>query len=120
MKKIGTIDEIPREGLRFTYRDGPFDEEGILLKLPGGGIRAYKNECRHLPMPLDDRDPGQLWDSDHRFLVCTSHGAMYRPDDGLCTAGPCRGSHLRVLPIVVDGDSVLLDTAKLGGFFDPA
>lgn len=120
MREIARLEDIPREGLRFTYKDGPFDEEGILLRLPGGTVRAYKNECRHLPMALDDRDPGQLWDPDQRFLICGSHGAMYRPEDGLCTAGPCRGSHLRTLPIILDGDRVLLETAKIGGFFDPA
>jgi nitrite reductase/ring-hydroxylating ferredoxin subunit len=118
MDLIGAIDDIPDKGLRFTYREGPFDEEGILIKLADGRMVAYKNECRHLPMRLDDREPRELWDPAGLHLVCSSHGAMYRPDDGLCTQGPCKGSHLRRLPIEVHNGEVFLDTSKVGGFFE--
>jgi nitrite reductase/ring-hydroxylating ferredoxin subunit len=118
MQRIAGVDEIPVTGLRFSYKDGPFDEEGILLVAGNGEVRAYKNECRHLPMPLDDRDPGELWDPDRRYLVCNSHGARYQPHDGLCVAGPCEGSHLKSLPIEVRDGEVFLDTSKLGSFFD--
>jgi nitrite reductase/ring-hydroxylating ferredoxin subunit len=118
MERIASLDEIPGEGLRFTYKDGPFDEEGILLKVADGEVRAYKNECRHLPMRLDEREPRDVWDQSKRYLVCNSHGARYRPNDGLCISGPCEGSHLKALPIVVENGEVLLDTSKIGGFFD--
>lgn len=118
MKRITTIDEIPALGLRFSYRDGPFDEEGILLRLGSGEVRAYKNECRHLPMRLDEREPKEIWDAENRHLVCSSHGARYRPEDGLCVSGPCQGSHLRPLPVVVRDGEVFLDTSKIGGFFE--
>jgi nitrite reductase/ring-hydroxylating ferredoxin subunit len=118
MQLLATIDDIPPTGLKFIYKDGPFDEEGILVKLDGTLVRAYKNECRHLPMPLDDRDPAELWDPSGRHLVCSSHGARYRPDDGLCVAGPCEGSHLKVLPVIVREGEVYLDTSQLGAFFD--
>ena len=118
MQRIAKVDEIPHAGLRFSYKEGPFDEEGILLALDSGEVRAYKNECRHLPMPLDDRDPGELWDSERRYLVCNSHGARYQPEDGLCVAGPCEGSHLKALPIEVRDGEVFLDTSKIGSFFD--
>jgi nitrite reductase/ring-hydroxylating ferredoxin subunit len=118
MERLASLDEIPREGLRFTYRDGPFDEEGFLLKVADDEVRAYKNECRHLPMRLDDREPRDLWDACQRYLVCNSHGARYQPEDGLCVSGPCEGSHLRALPVVVENGDVFLDTSKIGGFFD--
>jgi nitrite reductase/ring-hydroxylating ferredoxin subunit len=117
MERITTLDEIPSEGLRFTYLDGPFEEEGILLKLPDGEVRAYKNECRHLPMRLDDREPRELWDASGRFLVCSSHGARYQPSNGLCVGGPCEGSHLKALPIEVQDGEVFLDTSTIGAFF---
>jgi nitrite reductase/ring-hydroxylating ferredoxin subunit len=110
--------DIPREGLQFDYKEGPFVERGILLCAADGSARAFKNECRHLPMPLDDRAPSRIWDDTGTHLMCCSHGARYRPDDGLCVSGPCEGSHLRSLPIVVEGDEVFLDTSKLGGFFE--
>jgi nitrite reductase/ring-hydroxylating ferredoxin subunit len=118
MERITTVAEIPPEGLRFAYKDGPFDEEGILLKLADGTVRAYKNECRHLPMRLDDREPREIWDAERRFIVCSSHGARYRPEDGLCVGGPCEGSHLRSLPVEDRDGVVFLDTSKIGGFFN--
>ena len=118
MKHVANLDQIPSDGLRFSYRDGPFDEEGILIRLGDGGVRAYKNECRHLPMRLDDREPRDLWDPSGRYLVCSSHGARYQPGDGLCVSGPCEGSHLRALPIEVQESEVFLDTSKIGGFFN--
>lgn len=118
MKQIAKVDDIPSTGLHFSYREGPSDERGILLLLTDGSVRAYKNECRHLPMPLDDREPSQLWDPTGRYLVCNSHGARYRTRDGLCVSGPCEGSHLEALPIQVRNGQVYLDTDKLGSFFD--
>jgi nitrite reductase/ring-hydroxylating ferredoxin subunit len=118
MERIASLDDIPPEGLRITYREGPFDEEAILLKLSHSDVRAYKNECRHLPMRLDEREPSDIWDAERTHLMCSSHGARYRPSDGLCVAGPCQGSHLRELPLVVEGSEVFLDTSKIGGFFN--
>ena len=118
MERIAALDDIPTEGLRFSYRDGPFDEEGILVRLHEDEVRAYKNECRHLPMRLDDREPRELWDSSGRYLVCSSHGARYQPRDGRCVSGPCEGSHLKALPIEVLDGEVFLDTSKIGGFFN--
>ena len=118
MKSIARLDDIPERGLKFTYQDGPFEEEGLLLRIGGDEVRAFKNECRHLPMPLDDRDPGELWDPAGQHLVCNSHGARYRPDDGLCVSGPCEGSHLKALPIRVKDGEVFLETSSLGSFFD--
>jgi len=118
MDKIARVDDIPREGITFDYKEGPFDEQGILLRTADGGVRAYKNECRHLPMRLDDREPAEFWDERRRYLVCNSHGARYRPEDGLCVSGPCEGSHLKELPIEVLDREVWLKTEELGGFFN--
>jgi nitrite reductase/ring-hydroxylating ferredoxin subunit len=118
MIAIARVDDIPPDGLRFTYPAGPFEDEGILLRLPDGAVRAYKNECRHLAMRLDDREPRHIWDDANRHLVCSSHGAAYRPEDGLCVSGPCRGSHLRQVPVVIRDGEVFVDTAATGAFFE--
>lgn len=118
MTAIAHLRDIPSRGLKFTYKDGPFDEQGILVRVADGTIRAYKNECRHLPMPLDDREPGDLWDESGRHLVCSAHGARYRPDDGLCVSGPCKGSHLKEIPLRINGDEVYVDETAVGSFFD--
>jgi nitrite reductase/ring-hydroxylating ferredoxin subunit len=116
VQRIAAVADIGPQGLKFPYRDGPFEDSGILVRLADGTIRAFKNECRHLPMALDAREPKELWDAEGQHLVCNSHGALYRPEDGLCVRGPCQGSHLHTLPIVVRDAVVFLDTSKLAKF----
>ncbi len=116
MQLIARVDDIPPYGLVFAYKEGPIDEEGILLRLPDRGVVAYQNLCRHLPMRLNERAPQEMWSPDRRYLVCNAHGARYRPDDGLCVAGPCEGSHLRTLPIEIRGEEIYLDTTKVNRF----
>lgn len=118
MKRITTIDEIPAKGMKFAYNEGPLEEEGILLKMRDGSVRAYKNECRHLPMRLDDRAPSEFFDAGKGQLTCNSHGASFRADDGLCTGGPCKGSHLKIVPVTVENGVVFVDESATGSFFD--
>ena len=62
--------------------------EALVLLGKDGLPRAYLNRCRHLPVPIDGGSREFLTpDGDH--LLCGTHGALYRIDDGVCTAGPC-------------------------------
>lgn len=63
-----------------------------------GTVHAYLNRCAHVPAEMDWQ-PGQFWDADRRFLICSIHGALYAPATGLCVAGPCRGARLRAIRI---------------------
>ncbi|MEL7371693.1 MAG: Rieske 2Fe-2S domain-containing protein [Myxococcota bacterium] len=66
----------------------------VIVAQTAEGYRAYWNVCRHLPIPLDS-GLGVLPDG----LVCISHGARYRAEDGVCTEGPCRGEKLFALAV---------------------
>lgn len=63
-----------------------------------GTPRAYLNRCKHLPIPIDcgSRD---FFDEDGKELICVTHGATYRLEDGLCTFGPCKGEALEALDV---------------------
>ncbi|MEM7136888.1 MAG: Rieske (2Fe-2S) protein [Myxococcota bacterium] len=61
-----------------------------------GVVRAYRNLCRHLPVPLDG-GTGELLTEDGAHLVCGTHGAIYRIHDGYCIEGPCEGLALHPL-----------------------
>ncbi len=63
-----------------------------------GTVRAYMNRCLHVPTELDWQ-PGEFFDADKRWILCSVHGATYEPASGRCVGGPCgRG---RLTPIVV-------------------
>lgn len=71
-----------------------------------GRAVAYLNRCAHVPAEMDWQ-PGQFWDADKRFIICSVHGALYEPRSGLCVMGPCAGK--RLVPIaVVEQDGAIL------------
>lgn len=56
---------------------------------------AYLNRCTHVPMELDWQ-PNQVFDASGRWLLCSTHGASYAPQNGACLSGPCRGGLVSV------------------------
>jgi nitrite reductase/ring-hydroxylating ferredoxin subunit len=67
--------------------------------------QAYLNRCAHVPAEMDWQ-PGQFWDQDKRFIICSVHGALYEPSDGLCVGGPCTGAHLIRISLKEEGGQV--------------
>jgi nitrite reductase/ring-hydroxylating ferredoxin subunit len=63
-----------------------------------GALHAWVNSCRHQSLPLDFGD-ARFFDGEADALVCTHHGARFRPDTGECVQGPCRGAFLTPLAI---------------------
>ena len=60
-----------------------------------GRVHAYLNRCTHLPIELDYQ-PGRIFDDTGNWLLCATHGAAYRPDNGHCVGGPCRGGLVKI------------------------
>ena len=60
-----------------------------------GQIYAYLNQCAHVPMEMDYQ-PNRFFDSTGQFLMCATHGALYRPETGECRGGPCRGGLIKI------------------------
>lgn len=77
--------------------------EALVLLDRSGAVRAYLNRCRHLPIPLDGGSRKFLTD-DGEHLICGTHGARYRRDDGLCIEGPCAGASLHAIRVHVGDD----------------
>lgn len=75
----------------------------ILLRLPEGRVVAYRNACPHMGIELD-WEAHRLLSRDGRWIKCTGHGALFRPEDGVCLSGPCKGDALTPVPLrEVDG-----------------
>lgn len=60
-----------------------------------GVSHAYLNRCSHVAMEMD-REPNRFFDDSGQWLLCSTHGAAYRPDTGACAGGPCRGGLVRI------------------------
>lgn len=73
----------------------------------GNAVHGFHNACPHQGTPLETF-PDRFMSRDGSALICSTHGAMFRPGDGLCFRGPCRGKRLRPAPVEqMDGNVVL-------------
>ena len=86
--------------------------EALVLLGSDGAPRCYLNECRHLPIPIDLGSKRYLT-NDKRHLLCGTHGALYRLDDGVCVTGPCLSLALSALPLIEEDGVLHVDVSAL-------
>ena len=102
------LDEIAAPGSKgFSLGSGAERREIFVVRDAAGTPRAYLNSCPHTGGPLDWVEH-QFLSLDRRLILCATHWALFRIDDGYCVHGPCAGKRLASLAItVVDGAIVL-------------
>lgn len=111
MSDTGTIlcriDEIALPGAKgFVFGEGAARRELFLVRTKGG-IFAYENACPHQGTPLETF-PDKFLTADGKLIVCSTHGARFQPQDGLCVSGPCKGKSLRRVEIRVEAEQVFI------------
>ena len=80
------------------------DRLDIVVSRVAGLLAAYVNECPHAFTPLETWQDRFLTLDEER-IICSTHAALFRIEDGYCTSGPCAGKSLIPIPIkVVDGE----------------
>jgi len=109
--KIAAVADIA-EGttVKFSFKRGDRSLEGFAGRYKGK-LFAYENTCRHLPISLDYGD-NRFFNTEGEALICQTHGAVYEPDTGLCTRGPCAGASLFPLEIVEGEGTVWLKACE--------
>lgn len=85
--------------------------EGFVVN-HAGRVRAWVNRCPHRGTTLD-LWPNEFLSEDGATLVCATHGALFAPDTGRCTAGPCAGDALTPLSVRREGDDLVVGYATL-------
>ena len=85
--------------------------EGFVLN-ENGKFFAYMNKCRHMGITLD-WDSNEFYTKEKDFLICKTHGAVYRPGTGECVNGPCAGKSLFSLPLVQEAGQIFVDMGKV-------
>jgi len=81
--------------------------EALVLRGDDGVPRCYLNRCRHLPVPIDGGSK-QYLTRGGEYLLCGTHGALYRKNDGVCVAGPCLELALETFELVEEEDVLYL------------
>jgi len=103
--RLCALDDIPDPGAKgFFFRVGEQIFMGFVVRR-GGGVRGFLDRCPHTGTPLAAM-PDRYLTREGDLIVCSTHGAMFRPGDGLCLAGPCEGRSLGPWPVTVVGDEV--------------
>lgn len=67
-----------------------------------GQPHAFLNRCSHVAMEMDFQ-PDRFFDDTGQWLLCATHGAVYKPDTGECAGGPCRGGLVKITLSERDG-----------------
>ena len=87
-------------GVRFELKHGDATMPAFAVKFQDQTY-AYLNQCAHVAMEMDWQ-AGQFFDFDQRFIMCSTHAALYEPDTGLCVDGPCVGKQLKPVALRLD------------------
>jgi nitrite reductase/ring-hydroxylating ferredoxin subunit len=91
-------------GLRFAVTAFGDAATGFVVRYEGK-VYGYLNRCAHVPIELDWAE-GEFFESSGLYLMCSTHGAVYVPDSGLCASGPCKGGRLRPIAVREENDKV--------------
>lgn len=93
MIAVCRADEIAEGQARgFVIGEGAARRDVVLVRR-GGVLRAYVNSCPHQGTPLETF-PDRFLNHGGSLLICSTHGARFRVDDGVCISGPCLGKAL--------------------------
>ncbi len=90
----------------FPFRRAGQALTGLVVEHEGEWF-VYVNRCPHVPYSLDIGD-GRVKDRTGKFLICSSHGAMFLPESGECFMGPVVGRRLEPLAFVQEGDELVV------------
>jgi nitrite reductase/ring-hydroxylating ferredoxin subunit len=102
--RLAALDEIPDGEARGFTVAADAGVVSIFVVRRGAWVYAYENSCPHVGTPLD-WTPDDFLDREKRHVVCATHGAIFRVEDGVCLAGPCQGDQLEPWPVAVrDGE----------------
>ena len=100
------LDDIPDGGAK-GFGPAPGGFTGLFALRRGAHVAVYVNACPHLGTPLD-WTPDRFLSADGSRIVCATHGAEFRPEDGVCLRGPCLGARLEAVMIVIEDGAVLV------------
>jgi len=92
----------------FSVKAGT-NHQHIFIIQRDGRLYGYLNRCPHTGVNLDWL-PNQFLDASGALIVCATHGAQFRVEDGYCIFGPCAGLSLTPAALVIEDGDVYLQS----------
>ena len=96
------------KGLRFALPALGQNMTGFVVRFKGIPY-AYVNQCAHISVELD-WEHGDFFTAQQDYLICSTHGAHYRPENGFCVMGPCKGKSLKPLKVTEQNGQIIINT----------
>ena len=102
----------PGESQVFIYKKNTISYEIFLIRVNKKfqkireSLFAFKNICPHQKIPLDF-NPGIFLNYDKNAIQCSTHGALFRIEDGYCFRGPCVGKFLEKVKFMIKNDIII-------------
>jgi len=103
--QLGDIEDGNSAGFQIETPDG---KRSVIAVRKADNVHAYVNLCPHIGAPLDFQ-PGKFLNRDKTHIMCSTHGALFQINDGLCVSGPCVDKHLEILVTKTMGADVWID-----------
>ncbi|NQV98920.1 MAG: Rieske (2Fe-2S) protein [Rhodospirillales bacterium] len=106
--RLCKLDDIEDGGSAGFVIETPDDgKRSVIAVRQADTVHAYVNSCPHIGAPLDFQ-PGQFLNRNRTHIMCSTHGALFQIEDGLCIAGPCTDKSLEPLTTKTTGTEVWL------------
>jgi nitrite reductase/ring-hydroxylating ferredoxin subunit len=107
-RPICRLDDLAEGETKGFSVETPDGRQEIFLLRRNGRVIGYVNSCPHLGSPLD-WVPNRFLSADGRHVLCATHGALFRIEDGYCVAGPCAGASLMQVELRLRGDEIVME-----------
>ena len=91
---------------------------GIIVIRQGGSFVSYINSCPHIGTPLEIQH-GKFLDEAGEHILCSTHGALFQIEDGLCIAGPCINDRLSPVNLELHRGVLYVDPHSLPTLWPP-
>jgi len=99
--RAGDLPENTAKGFVIDTDNG---RRHLFVLKKAGQFHAYENRCPHTGVNLDWQ-PDKFLDTSGSLIQCSTHGALFRIEDGRCIQGPCVNQSLTRIPVYVkEGD----------------
>jgi nitrite reductase/ring-hydroxylating ferredoxin subunit len=105
--RLCAVDDIPDDGSAAFVAEIDDRKIAVMAIRKNGNVFVYENECPHVGAPLDFR-PGEFLTDDGENIICSTHAALFRIEDGECIDGPCFGDRLTQINVEVRDGSVYI------------
>ncbi|MFC3052182.1 Rieske (2Fe-2S) protein [Kordiimonas pumila] len=100
-----TLNSLPAHGGKdIVFTEGRL-RVNIFAQRYQNTIYVYENRCPHAGTPLNmfgDR----FMNIEKNHLLCRTHGALFDPETGKCTGGPCKGHYLRQVAVEIRNGAI--------------